>query len=375
MIIVLGIIAIVSFLLFIHPYLTYPLSLLFMRRREVAMGDAPVSFSLLFSAYNEEAALPAKIANLRELKQRYPELQILAYCDLSTDRTLDLLREASDVVEVIAATQRTGKATGMGRLVKRARGDVCIFTDANVILDPSSVNVLERYFGNPQIGGVAGSLKYINDAESATARAGGLYWRLEEAIKALESRTGSIMGADGSIFAIRRDLYPEVPPHLLDDMITSMAAPINLKRLVFATDVVAYEKNATSSADEFRRKRRIACRAFNTHRFLWPLIRERFDAVDLYKYLSHKLIRWFGLIPLITFALSAGAILLMTGESVILFGLVVLCIAGFLLGRARVSPFSVITQILLAVIATLVGIIDSTKGLTYQTWTPAQSRN
>jgi len=375
MLVILGIVAAASFLLFVHPYAIYPLSLSFMPRRDVRKTPARIRFSLLFSAFNEESALPAKIANLRALKARHPDLQILAYCDLSTDRTVEMLRKESDVVDVIAATQRTGKATGMARLVRKAEGDVCIFTDANVVLDPDSIDILASYFGDPDVGGVAGSLHYINDDASPTAHAGGLYWRLEEGIKSLESRTGSIMGADGSIFALRREIYPEVPPHLLDDMITSMSAPINRLRLVFAPDVVAYEKNATSSSDEFRRKRRIACRAFNTHRYLWPVIRERFDAVDRYKYLSHKFLRWFGLIPLCVCFLATLGCLLLAGSPRLAGGLVLAAGIFFLLGVARVKPFSVANELLIAVVATFLGIIDSVRGKTYQTWTPAQSRN
>ena len=256
-----------------------------------------------------------------------------------------------------------------------ATGDICIFTDANVILDPASIDLLRKYFGDPTIGGVAGSLHYTNNEESATAHAGGLYWRLEEIVKSLESRTGSIMGADGSIFAVRRSLYPEVPPHLRDDMIVSMSAPIGGKRLIFAPDVLAFEKNATSTADEFRRKRRIACRAFNTHKFLWPKIRASFSGIEMYKYLSHKLMRWFGLVPLAVFAISASALLILLDMYMITALLAAIAALSVALGIAGIRPFSVINQILIAVVATFLGIFDSASGKTYQTWTPAQSRN
>ena len=182
------------------------------------------------------------------------------------------------------------------------------------------------------------------------------------------------MGADGSIFALRRDLYPPVPPHLLDDMIVSMAAPLAGKRLIFAEDVVAYERNATDSADEFRRKRRIACRAFNTHRYLWPKILNSFGLKDIYKYCSHKLLRWFGF-PL----LVLGSLFVLAGVmhiSVPLAAFLALGSAGVLgLGLLQVSPFNRLVEIVIALIATFVGILDSWSGKTYQTWIPAASRN
>ena len=369
--------ALICMALFLHPYIFYPLSLRWFREAPIRPDLArPLpGASLLFSAYNEERSLPAKIANLREIKARHPDIEILAYSDCSSDATLDLLLACPDLLRVVPSTQRTGKATGMRLMAAEATGDILIFTDANVILDPDAVERLLGYFSDPAIGGVAGALHYVNEDASATARVGGLYWRLEEALKQRESRIGSIMGADGSIFATRRALYPEVPPHLLDDMTVSMSVTFAGQRLIHAADVQAYEKNATSSADEFRRKRRIACRAFNTHRYLWPRIRRHYGAGDLYKYLSHKLLRWLGLIPLALAILLGITGLVIAGAPMLALGFVVLAAGALLAGMMGAPLLRGIWQILLSVIATFLGVMDSLAGKTYQTWNPAQSRD
>lgn len=369
--------AAICLLLFLHPYVTYPLSLRWFRPRPVRPDPAcPMpSASLLFSAYNEERALPAKIANLRAIKARYPDIEILAYSDCSSDGTLPMLLAEQDLLRVVPSTERTGKATGMRRMAAEARGDVLIFTDANVILDPDSIAPLLGYFADPAIGGVAGTLRYINEGASDTAKVGGLYWRLEEAIKQREARVGSIMGADGSIFAVRRRLYPEVPPHLLDDMTVSMSVTFAGQRLIHATDVIAYEKNATESRDEFRRKRRIACRAFNTHRYLWPKIRAAYSLTDRYKYLSHKWLRWLGLVPLALGATLGSAGLILAGHEALALTAILLAAGGLLLGRLGAPLLGGLYQIWLSVIATFLGVLDSLRGKTYQTWTPALSRD
>ncbi|MPT47830.1 MAG: glycosyltransferase [Sphingobium sp.] len=369
--------AAVALLLFLHPYSSYPFSLRYFRPRPLAIrADAPLpSATMVFSAYNEEQSLPAKIDNLRQIKQKYPWIEIIAYSDKSSDATLQLLNAASDILHVIAAQERTGKAIGMRKMVARASGEIVIFTDANVILDVDSIEPLLRYFSDPNIGGVAGTLRYINEDASATAKVGGLYWRLEEKLKQKEARIGSIMGADGSIFATRRELYPEVPAHLLDDMTASMTVTFRGKRLIHATDVVAYEKNATSDADEFRRKRRIACRAFNTHRYLWPTIRQHYNAVDQYKYISHKLLRWFGLMPLLG-AILCFSIALILADCLWLLGVcVAVGVMALIFGKIGLPLFSGLYQILVSIIATFLGVMDSLRGKTYQTWTPAASRN
>ncbi|MGD9810028.1 MAG: glycosyltransferase [Sphingobium sp.] len=369
--------ALLCLLAFLHPYLLYPLTLRLMRAQpgERRDGGRP-SASLLFAAYNEERVLAAKLANLDAIRALHPDLEILAYSDASTDGTLALLQSRPDLLRVISSPERTGKATGMRRMVAEARGDICIFTDANVLLEPGSVAKLLDHFRDPAIGGVSGTLRYINEGESATAQVGGLYWRLEERIKALESRCGSMMGADGSIFATRRILYPGIPPHLLDDMIASISVIFNGLRLISAPDVVAYERNTTDPADEFRRKRRIACRAWNSHRYLWPRIWTRFSAVDRYKYVSHKLLRWFGAPVLATAGLSLGMALWLGGHHLalaLLMGLALACwIAG---GLLKIRPFGALWEALRAIFATFLGILDAWSGESYQTWSPAKSRD
>jgi len=370
------ILAIAFGLLFIHPYVTYPLSLLVFRvRRPVLQPDAvPPSATLVFCAYNEAATMSEKIANLRLIKEIVPDIQFKAYVDLSTDDTLAILRQHGDLIDVRAAEQRTGKALGMRHLVAATTTDIIIFTDANVIVDPPSVLRLLEYFSDPQVGGVCGQLVYVNPDESATSGVNSIYWQLEERIKRWESRSGSTMGADGALFATRRAYYPEVPAHLVDDFIASMSIVFAGLRLVSAPDVFAYERGAADSGDEFRRKRRIACGAYSSHRHLVPRL-ARMSMLDLYKYGSHRVIRWYGAASA---ALSALFGLAWIGAS---FGW--LWTLGFtILGTVAIAavlaqrrgPGARIGELLRALVATMLGVIDAWRGKRYQTWEPAQTR-
>src|SRR3546814_14213658 len=114
----------------------------------------------------------------------------------------------------------------MNTLVQAAQGDVVVFTDANVTVDPAALAALRRSFADPIVGCVCGHLVYTNGDEGATAAVGSFYWRLEERIQALESRSGSTMGADGSNFRERGVPYPRVPP------------PINPHRFLILTIIL-----------------------------------------------------------------------------------------------------------------------------------------
>jgi hypothetical protein len=125
--------------------------------------------------------------------------------------------------------------------------------------------------------------------------------------------------------------------------------------------------------EEFRRKVRIACQAFNVHRLLWPRLR-RLDALSLYKYLSHKLLRWFTiyLMAAAFFAFLAAA--LVAGWWITAGVLATGALLVWLLGHLfPVQPFSQVFDILTAFAGVGVGVWRSVLGDVYQTWKPATS--
>lgn len=371
--------AITAFLLLLvlYPYVLYPwvLRLLPTRPSEPAAPDAaPLTASLLFCARNEERALPRKLENLRSLQQALPSLEILAYSDASDDGTAQLLAEASGILSFIDSPVRTGKAAGMRQLVDRATGDVLVFSDANVLFADDAIPALLRHYGDPSVGAVAGIMAYENAADGATAAVGSAYWSMIERIRLLESRSGSMMGAGGAILSIRRSLYPDVPSHLLDDMIVSVSPMFSGYRAISAPDALAFEQMATTSVDEFRRRRRIACRALNTQRHLAPSL-AGLSRLDRFKWFSHRRMRWlsglfFGLAlvsgttalavaatpPLAVAALGAGLGLTWLGH------------------RFELGPVSKIANVLTAFLANTIGQVEAMRGKTYQTWDPPTTR-
>lgn len=367
-----------SLFLFIYPYAIYPLILRLLPEHEtrtVENSQAKASAALLFCAYNEEQALPEKIANLRSLKERFPDLHILAYSDCSDDLTNTLLDQASDILTPILATERRGKVLGMQHLLTHTDAEVLIFTDANVIVSPESVERLLKYFQDPEIGTVGGTLIYTDDEQGmeTVAKVGGMYWQLEEHIKKLESRSGSMMGADGSIFARRSAGYPDIPADLVDDMAVSMDSVINGQRCISAPDVIATEHSVSDSSEEFKRKRRIACGSYSTYRYQKAQLRGM-SALNRFKYLSHKLLRWYGAFFLLAAIIFFAAACVLGNHYLLL---ILAALGGFtivLAGRFGLPVFSTLYELLSAILATAIGIIESLTGSSYQTWSPAKSR-
>src|SRR3546814_13410185 len=113
----------------------------------------------------------------------------------------------------------------MNTLVQAAEGDIVVFTDANVMVDPAALAALRRSFADPTVGCVCGQLVYTNPEAGATAAVGSFYWRLAERITALESRRGSTMGAERSIFPAGRGLHTAGPTAIHDNMTAAGLIP------------------------------------------------------------------------------------------------------------------------------------------------------
>jgi cellulose synthase/poly-beta-1,6-N-acetylglucosamine synthase-like glycosyltransferase len=373
--------AFVFALLVIHPFVTYPLSLKViarMLRRTPAppLVELPPT-AIIFCAYNEEAVIDDKLRNCLALSDADPATRTFVYTDGCSDRTVEIARSYGDSIHLVEGKTRRGKSVGMNQLVERARGwgaELLLFTDANVMVDTGAVAALRQSFADPQVGCVSGHLDYINPGESATAMVGARYWSLDEKIKQLETASGSCIGADGSIFGIRTSLFREVPENIIDDFFTSMSVLCDGWKCVFNPQLIAWERSATVSSEEYTRKIRISCRAFNCHRLLWPRVR-RMSWLNIYKYVSHKLLRWFTVFWVAGFTLSAilGFISLRLNRSIMVglpaLGVLGLVAVAVLPGR----PFSYFRNGFLAILATGIGVIKSLQGERFQTWSQATS--
>ncbi|HVT24304.1 MAG TPA: glycosyltransferase [Rhizomicrobium sp.] len=370
------------FLLGIYPFTFYPLSLLVIRAahkpiepRIAENANPRPCISIALCAYNEERSIGAKIRNLATVSSAYPgESEILIYLDACTDRTADIVRTEAAAIGanfiVVEGTQRAGKSHGMSRLMADATGDIVIFTDANVELDKNCLDVAARVFTDAGIGCICGNLLYLNASDSATAEIGSLYWRFEEWLKEAESQTGSTVGADGSLFAIRRALFRPVPDDIIDDMFTSMGVLLQGQRVIRRDDFRAYEMHTVASRDEFRRKVRIACRSMNCYRLLVPHFRT-LPLLTRYKIYAHKLLRWLTIYWLAVGVAALLCALLLEGA---ILPAAILAATGVALTAAAVLGVkSSILEILRAFIATGLGVAQSYRGERYQTWNIASS--
>lgn len=379
---------IASFLALIYIYLAYPFFMYVLNRRirnEVPVVVSYHSIAVVVPAHNEEKVIAEKIEN--HLKFDYSGvLKVYILCDSCSDATVAISKKYSalhpDKIEVYEVSGGKGKTTAINELMPTIKEDVVIFTDANVMLDSLAPSNVNKILQDESIGGVAGQLNYVNIEKGGAATSNGLYWKYEEAIKMGEAKIGSLIGADGSIFAIRKNFYRDLPVHVLDDFSTSMGVIIQGKRFIFDDSIKAYEKGAEHDSEEFERKIRISNRSYNTYLNMRKELISKLGVYDLLKLYSHKVLRWYSFIFLITSFSCAGLLACLGSLAGLAFfiGQVLFYLIAYVHYKQLIRKASklykvsnIIFYFVMVNLASMIGILKSINGERISTWKKAES--
>ena len=306
--------------------------------RPAPPADAPLpSVVLLISAYDEAKVIEAKLTNALSLDYPHEKLTVALVSDGSTDDTVAIARGFDDPrLKVFDFLERRGKNAALNDAIAQTSSDLLVFTDANSLYEPEALKHLARHFADPGVGLVVGQLKFLSDAGDPVD--GGLYWRLETKLKEWEDAVGSVLVANGSIFAARRDL---VGP-LQDDVANDFQLPMEIggmgKAIRFEPSAIAREKAASDQDEEFQRKVRIVMRGLTG---AWRL-RGHIRGKRCFLFASHKLLRWFAgfcqLALLITNALLAPTAPIYAAALVVQALFYCAAIGGFALRRDPNTP-------------------------------------
>jgi cellulose synthase/poly-beta-1,6-N-acetylglucosamine synthase-like glycosyltransferase len=367
----------------VYVYVGYPLLL---RLVHLLVGRTPVHeptleppLTLVISAFNEESSIREKLDNTLQLDYPAQRLQVLVVSDASDDRTDEIVREyAARGVTLLRMPERGGKTVGLNAALREANGEVVVFSDANAMYRRDALRRLSAPFADPAVGAVVGESTY-HDSETASEASESLYWKYETAIKRLESETGSVVGGDGAIYAIRRSLYVPMRADALSDFVNPLQIVKSGHRCLYEPAAQSVEKAAEGFDREFRRKVRIVNRAWRAMLSMPELLnpfRYGFFAVKL---ISHKLLRWlaplFLLVLLVSSLALAGRSPLYAWALVAQLAFYALALAGHVLRQRERMPrlLSVPYYFSMVNIASARGILEAFKGETYTTWTTARA--
>lgn len=267
----------------------------------------PPTVTILFSAFNEENSIAEKIKNC--FSQNYPEdkLNIIVADDASTDATVSVIRSfPKERVTLIQMQNRRGKTAALNHIAEMAAGEVFVFTDANALFYPDAIKHLVNAFDREgKIGVVCGELKYQRH-EAAESDEESVYWNMEICLKRAESNLGILSGANGSIYALRKELFKPLREDMIPDFIGPLLLNLEGYRTVYQPLAISVESGTPNLSSEFRRKKRIIQRSMHglwIYRELLNPLKTGWLAVQLW---SHKVLRWLTPIWLLGLFVATG---------------------------------------------------------------------
>lgn len=337
--------------------------------------------SLVVAAHNEEGSIEAKLQNILELDYPREKLQVIVASDGSTDQTNSIVNKYADRGIQLLSLPRVGKAKALNAALQTADGEIVVFSDANSMYACDAIKELVAPFADPTVGGVAGDQRYRKPCVGSESDDGErAYWNLDRMMKRWQSEAGNVISATGAIYAIRRELFQQVPDGVTDDFVTSTRVILQGHRLVFAERAAAYEPVASSSGVEFGRKVRVMTRGLRGVEMVKPLLnpfRYGFYSIQLF---SHKVLRRLMVIPLIILFLLNGFLAWYWQPYAFIFGLQMLfylvAIVGVLGRSTRMGQTKLIAipaYFCMVNAAALVALLNTLRRRRIDRWEPQRN--
>ena len=291
-------------------YLGYPIVILLLARlrpRPDRPGPGEPTVTIIVPAYNEADVIRPKLESILGLDYPKEKLETLVLTDGSTDGTDAIVQEYADRgITLRASETNAGKLARLNEHTPTAQGEIVVFSDAAAVLAPDAVRRLVRHFADPEVGCVAGHYDVSGADQAARGRQEQLYWRYETAVRAAEGRVSTALGAHGALYAIRKKLYPGLPPGTInDDYFIPVAIVAAGFRVIY--EPAAHAVEPAVEMEGFHRHIRISMGNWQQLALVRRLARGR-KWGPLLQFLAHKALRLGG--PVFLLAMFGAAIVL-----------------------------------------------------------------
>lgn len=377
-----------SIFLLLYSYILYPALLrIFAYKKQSNRivysenGDMP-DISVIMSVYNEEKVLENKINSIYNTSFPKGKMEILIGSDGSNDRTEEILRKMKKKHSNFSfyhSNIRKGKPNILNDLVSKAKGDILILTDANVLLNESTITGLVRHFKNPEIGLVDSRMVNTGIKKNGISRQESAYISIEVNLKHREGLIwGTMMGPFGGCYAMRKNLFIPIPENfLVDDFFLNLNVLKNRKKSINDMKASVTEDVSDMLIEEFRRKKRIAAGSFQNLSHYAGLLWPPYTSLS-FSFISHKILRWFGPLFLILIIIS-NAFIFIRNEvyiySIYLIGILIsIIIIDLIISRfnKHIVFFRYVTHFFSMNLALSLGLIFFLKGIKTNVWEPTK---
>jgi cellulose synthase/poly-beta-1,6-N-acetylglucosamine synthase-like glycosyltransferase len=357
--------------LIVYTHAGYPLALTVVARLRRPPVTPPLtrlpSVSLIVAAHDEEQVIEAKVRDALALDYPRELLELIVASDGSGDRTVE--RATAAGADLVLDLDRQGKLPTQNAAAERARGELLAFSDANASWRPDALRELVTPFTDERVGYVCGQARFLDQGGSNQE---GVYWRLELAVRALESRLAGVTAGNGAIYAVRRSAYVPLGPASSHDLSFPFLLTKQGWRAVYAPAAVAAEKVVATVEGEFARKRRMM-------RGLWDevvgdgmLSPRGYRPLYGWQIASHRLLRYAT--PILHVVALAANLALLGGSRVYVATLAIqlaVLAAAALAGVLPFRPFRLARYYVLTTTSIVAGLWDRVRLGTPGAWEKA----
>lgn len=339
------------------------------------------SITVLCPAYNEEEKIEEKIISFLNINYPKDKIKMIVISDDSTDNTNEIVKKyINKNIELVIQKPRKGKPSGHNLVEPSINSDYVLSTDGNSLFEPNSViELVKIIISDKKIGIVSGALKLKIKGYDDSGE--GLYWKYESYIKELESSYHSILGSNGSIFLIKRELFSQIHPASVDDFERTLQVLKNKYLARYASRAIVFEEVTENPIEELKRKVRIISRE-------WFALQRNITLLNPFKHskifwmmISHKLIRW---LFFLWFTIIFVSNIFLVNHSRVFMILFVLQVIGYLAGFVEIilekngksnKLLKLPAYFMIMYYASLMGFVRFVRGKQVTTWNTIREDN
>jgi hyaluronan synthase len=178
--------------------------------------------SILLPCYNEGQAVYGTIESISKSDYPADKFEVIAQDDCSVDDSYEwMLKAQQDFTNIRVRVNRRsvnrGKAMTVCDAIRHSTAEVVISIDSDCLFKANCITELVACLAEPKMGAVGGrvGVRNVNDS-TATMVQTFYYYFAFQLLKLPESITRSVTCISGCLFAMRRELFLQLEPRILD---------------------------------------------------------------------------------------------------------------------------------------------------------------
>lgn len=246
----------------------------------------------------------------------------------------DASKKASNLIESVYPVEKLEVLVASGNIndsISKAKGDIVLFTDTETFFDKHAIANLMKCFADEKVGCVVGQQRKRPDKDGKPTDS--TLWKYENKVKEFESRIGCVSGANGSIYAVRKNLVPAIKPEIINkDFFVATSVTQSGMDVVFEPSATAYEEPA--EGNNFEKHVRDGAGNYLVLGIFWRML---FPRKGWFVYVGHRVMKWLVPFNMIVAFVTSGilAFHIPFGVMAVLFGCQVMAYLILLITRNR----------------------------------------